>query len=190
MGAWKRLGAGRASLERQARAAVSAWRNGSCDGLFVTAGIPSSPREGAGRMVDFLRILRQELGFRGYVHAKAVVGCSTGQAESLLLLADRLSWTPEPRCSRALDEAPPFAASAVRVQLQGAGTFLHAIRRRCANGEPRRGASPGAKVREETPARPGPGHPPQLQLGLFELLGLPELSELFGRRERPAKAAA
>ena len=168
MSAWRQLGEGRGALERQARAVVSGWRSGACDGLFVTAGIPDSPLEGADRLLGFLRILRQDHGFRGYVHVKAVAGCSAGQAEGLLLLADRVSWTPEPRCSRALDEAPPLAASAFRTRIEAAGTFLQAVRRRCTAGGSAQLAPPGPGAAEQGPAGRDPDH---RQLGLFARRG-------------------
>ncbi len=177
MSAWRQFGGGRGALESQARAVLSGWRNGACDGVFVTAGIPGSPREGADRLLSFLRILRQDHGFRGYVHVKAVAGCSAGQAESLLLLADRVSWTPEPRCSRALDEAPPQAASALRGQLEAAGTFLRAVRRRCTAGGPKPPVSAGVGARQG-PATRETADP---QLGLFGCQG---------RRGNPRVAAA
>ena len=164
MNAWRQLGEGRGALERQARAFVAGWRSGACDGLFVTAGIPRSPREGAERILAFLRILRQDLGFRGYVHVKSVAGCSSGQVESLLLLADRLSWTPEPCCSRALDEAPPEAASALRSRLEAAGPFLRAVRRRCEAGPPRTG---DGRLGGRDGTRRGEERPAARQLGLF-----------------------
>jgi hypothetical protein len=150
MSAWRRFEGSRAPLERQARAFVDGWRRGSCDGLFVTAGIPGSPVEGAETLLRFLRILRQALGFRGYVHVKAIVGCTTRQAEGLLFLADRVSWTPEPRCGQALRSllhpwqslkslSSVQPAQAVADASQGTasgpaafGAFLLAVRRRCA----------------------------------------------------------
>lgn len=141
MAAWRQFDGARAPLERQARAFLAGWRRGACDGLFVTAGIPGSPVEGAERLLQFLRILRQTLGFRGYVHVKAVVGCTTRQAEGLLFLADRVSWTPEPRCGQALHSAQALPGADSRFEAGGIadgsgsrafGAFLLAVRRRCA----------------------------------------------------------
>lgn len=137
MAAWRQFEGTRAPLERQARAFLAGWRRGACDGLFVTAGIPGSPVEGAERLLQFLRILRQTLGFRGYVHVKAVVGCTTRQAEGLLFLADRVSWTPEPRCGQALQSAQALPEANGRYEGDGSGSrafgaFLLAVRRRCA----------------------------------------------------------
>ena len=43
------------------------------------------------RMIEALRILRQEYRFNGYIHAKAIPGADPLLIERLGLLADRLS---------------------------------------------------------------------------------------------------
>lgn len=189
MAPWRQFEGTRAPLERQARAFLAGWRRGACDGLFVTAGIPGSPAEGAERLLQFLRILRQTLGFRGYVHVKAVVGCTTRQAEGLLFLADRVSWTPEPRCGQALLSAEALQGATSRHDAAGNldgsgsrafGAFLLAVRRRCAAT-----VQGGAAASQESIGRPVPvaaGGPAEAsQLALF--------GSRRGARRRPEKAS-
>lgn len=186
MAAWKQFEGAKAPLERQARAFVDAWRRGSCDGLFVTAGIPGAPREGAERLLQFLRILRQTLGFRGYVHVKAVVGCTTSQAEGLLFLADRVSWTPEPRCGMALQaENGPARPEG---EGHGAfGSFLLALRRRCAA---RADGAAGASGARGTVEARQPVDPAQLALFSGRKGSRSPVRGVGGPAGRPGRAIA
>lgn len=139
---------GRGSLPRQARSAVEAWRKGLCDGVYVTPGIPRRPVESSRRLAAFLALLREESGFRGYVHVKLVPGARREDVEPLLLLADRVSWTPEPRCARALEEAlPKVVEGDLRRSWDTTGMLLKQARRDfTARLAPRFPASPDCQL--------------------------------------------
>ncbi len=67
------------------------YRRNYVEGLFLSSGVAKSPDYTTELMVRTLSILRQEYGFRGYIHAKAVPGTSPALVSQLGHLADRMS---------------------------------------------------------------------------------------------------
>ena len=67
------------------------YRRNYIEGLFLSSGVLKSPDYTTERIIECLRILREEYGFRGYIHAKAVPGTSSDLLAALGLLADRIS---------------------------------------------------------------------------------------------------
>lgn len=61
------------------------------EGLFLSSGVLGTPDATTERMSECLRILRDELRFNGYVHAKVIPGTSPELVDVLGRLADRLS---------------------------------------------------------------------------------------------------
>lgn len=70
---------------------ISFYRRNYIEGLFVSSGVMKSPDHTTELMIEKLRILREEYGFRGYIHAKAVPGTSPVLIDRLGHLADRMS---------------------------------------------------------------------------------------------------
>ncbi len=70
---------------------ISFYRRNYIEGLFVSSGVMKSPDHTTELMIETLRILREEYGFRGYIHAKAVPGTSPELIDRLGHLADRMS---------------------------------------------------------------------------------------------------
>ena len=70
---------------------IQFYRRNYIEGLFLSSGVLKSPDYTTLRMIESLRILRQEYGFNGYVHAKAIPGTSPELLGQLGYLADRLS---------------------------------------------------------------------------------------------------
>ena len=70
---------------------IQFYRRNYIEGLFLSSGVLKSPDYTTLRMIKSLRILRQEYGFNGYVHAKAIPGTSPELVGQLGYLADRLS---------------------------------------------------------------------------------------------------
>lgn len=93
--------------ERLARIFLSAYRKGWCDGLFVTSGIPKSPVWAMEKLLELVETLRTKMGYRGYVHVKAMAGAEPGQIERLVRLVDRVSYNLEAACARTLEEHAP-----------------------------------------------------------------------------------
>lgn len=67
------------------------YRRNYIEGLFLSSGILKSPDYTCERMIEVLRILREEYRFNGYIHAKAIPGADSLLIERLGSLADRMS---------------------------------------------------------------------------------------------------
>lgn len=78
------------------------YRRNYIEGLFLSSGVLKSPDYATERIIECLRILREEYGFRGYIHAKAVPGTSSDLLAALGLLADRISVNMELPSSESL----------------------------------------------------------------------------------------
>ena len=79
------------------------YRRNYIEGLFLSSGVLKSPDYTTERIIECLRILRGEYGFRGYIHAKAVPGTSSDLLAALGLLADRISVNMELPSSESLE---------------------------------------------------------------------------------------
>lgn len=78
------------------------YRRNYIEDLFLSSGVLKSPDYTTERIIECLRILREEYGFRGYIHAKAVPGTSSDLLAALGLLADRISVNMELPSSESL----------------------------------------------------------------------------------------
>lgn len=78
------------------------YRRNYIEGLFLSSGVLKCPDYTTERIIECLRILREEYGFRGYIHAKAVPGTSSDLLAALGLLADRISVNMELPSSESL----------------------------------------------------------------------------------------
>ena len=67
------------------------YRRNYIEGLFLSSGILGTPDNTCERMIEALRILREEYGFNGYIHAKAIPGADSMLVARLGMLADRMS---------------------------------------------------------------------------------------------------
>ena len=81
---------------------IEFYRRNYIEGLFLSSGVLKSPDYTTERIIECLRILREEYGFRGYIHAKAVPGTSSDLLAALGLLADRISVNMELPSSESL----------------------------------------------------------------------------------------
>ncbi|MBQ3103241.1 MAG: putative DNA modification/repair radical SAM protein [Oscillospiraceae bacterium] len=70
---------------------IGFYRRNYIEGLFLSSGVMKSPDYTTERMITALRLLRDEYGFNGYIHAKVIPGTSPELVTQLGLLADRLS---------------------------------------------------------------------------------------------------
>lgn len=70
---------------------IAFYRRNYIEGLFLSSAVAGSPDRTAESMIETLRLLREEYGFRGYIHAKAIPGTDPLLTQTLGLLADRLS---------------------------------------------------------------------------------------------------
>jgi predicted DNA-binding helix-hairpin-helix protein len=99
--------------EEMATTFMSLHRAGIVEGLFLSSGIIKGSITTQDKLLDTVTILRQKLGFRGYVHLKLMPGAERAQIERAMRLSDRLSVNLEaPNPTRLAHLAPmkQFAA--------------------------------------------------------------------------------
>jgi len=70
---------------------IQFYRRNYIEGLFLSSAVLVSPDHTTERMIEALRILREEYGFWGYIHAKAIPGADPRLTWRLGTLADRMS---------------------------------------------------------------------------------------------------
>ena len=70
---------------------VDFYKRNYIEGLFLSSGVLGTPDATSERMIKCLQILRHELHFAGYVHAKVIPGTSDELIHTMGLLAERLS---------------------------------------------------------------------------------------------------
>ena len=78
------------------------YRRNYIEGLFLSSAVLRDPDYTTERMVECLRLLREEYRFGGYIHAKAIPGADPLLTHRLGLLADRLSVNIELPSARSL----------------------------------------------------------------------------------------
>ncbi|MDO4501569.1 MAG: putative DNA modification/repair radical SAM protein [Coriobacteriia bacterium] len=83
------------------------YRRNYIEGLFLSSGVIGSPDYTTELMIKTLSLLRDQHGFRGYIHAKAVPGTSPELVQELGLLADRMSVNLELPSSDSLELLAP-----------------------------------------------------------------------------------
>lgn len=86
---------------------IEFYRRNYIEGLFLSSGVLRSPDYTTELMIDALSILREEYGFRGYIHAKAIPGSSPELVERLGRLVDRISVNLELPSRKSLDLLAP-----------------------------------------------------------------------------------
>ena len=93
---------------------IQFYRRNYIEGLFLSSGVLRSPDYTTEQMIEALRILRENYGFNGYIHAKAIPGTSPELVYRLGLLADRLSVNIELPSEQGLRSlAPDKSKSAI-----------------------------------------------------------------------------
>lgn len=70
---------------------IGFYRRNYIEGLFLSSGVIRNPDYTTELMIKTLKLLREQHGFRGYIHAKTVPGTSPELVDQLGHLADRLS---------------------------------------------------------------------------------------------------
>ncbi|MGD0877996.1 MAG: radical SAM protein [Anaerolineales bacterium] len=80
---------------------------GLAEGVFLSSGIISGGIHTQDKLLDSADILRNKLGFRGYIHLKIMPGAERSQVERAMQLADRVSINLEaPNNNRLAKLAP------------------------------------------------------------------------------------
>ena len=76
-------------------------------GIFLSSGIAAGGANTQNKILDTAEILRNKLGFRGYMHLKIMPGAEKGQVQRLMQLADRLSVNLEAPNTERLKKLAP-----------------------------------------------------------------------------------
>lgn len=91
---------------------IQFYRRNYIEGLFLSSGVLRNPDYTTLRMIETLRLLRQEFAFNGYIHAKAIPGTSPELVQQLGYLADRLSVNIELPSQKGLAALAPDKSKA------------------------------------------------------------------------------
>ena len=83
------------------------YRRNYIEGLFLSSAVVGSPDYTCERMIETLRILREEYKFGGYIHAKAIPGADNALITRLGILADRMSVNIELPSNNSLQTLAP-----------------------------------------------------------------------------------
>ena len=86
---------------------IGFYRRNYIEGLFLSSGVLRNADYTTEQIIRALRILRQEYGFNGYIHAKAIPGTSPELVQQLGLLADRMSVNIELPSQQSLQTLAP-----------------------------------------------------------------------------------
>ena len=86
---------------------IEFYRRNYIEGLFLSSAVEVSPDYTAERIRNCLKLLREEYGFNGYIHAKIIPGVSKEILHEIGLLADRLSVNIELPTSESLSLLAP-----------------------------------------------------------------------------------
>jgi predicted DNA-binding helix-hairpin-helix protein len=79
----------------------------AAEGIFLSSGIAAGGANTQNKILDTAEILRNKLGYRGYMHLKIMPGAERGQVERTMQLADRVSVNLEaPNTERLARLAP------------------------------------------------------------------------------------
>jgi predicted DNA-binding helix-hairpin-helix protein len=81
--------------------------SGVAEGIFLSSGIAGGGIHTQDKLLDTADILRNRLGFRGYIHLKLMPGVEKSQVERAMLLADRVSANLEAPNSERLARLAP-----------------------------------------------------------------------------------
>lgn len=115
----------RFSVEEVVTLTLEFYRRNYIEGLFLSSGIIRSPDQTMADMVRIAQTLRQQHGFKGYIHLKTIPDASAGLIREAGLYADRLSINVElPQDSSLRQLAPEkrpetIRAAMAKVRLEG-----------------------------------------------------------------------
>ena len=86
---------------------MKVYQSNMAEGIFLSSGIAAGGANTQNKILDTAEILRNKLGFRGYLHLKIMPGAEKGQVLRLMQLADRVSINLEaPNTERLAKLAP------------------------------------------------------------------------------------
>jgi len=80
---------------------------GAAEGIFLSSGVAGGGVRTQDKLLDTADILRNKLGFRGYIHLKIMPGAEKAQVERAMQLADRVSVNLEAPSTERLKRLAP-----------------------------------------------------------------------------------
>ncbi len=86
---------------------INFYKRNYIEGLFLSSGVIRDPDYTMERMIECIRILRNEYRFNGYIHAKTIPGASAPLINAMGLLVDRISVNIEMPSSTSLAQFAP-----------------------------------------------------------------------------------
>ena len=112
------------------------YRRNYIEGLFLSSGIIRSPDDTMADMIRIARTLREEHGFKGYIHLKTIPDASPELIDEAGLYADRLSVNIElPRDSSTRSLAPQKKPETIRAAMAAVRLKRQASRERSFRGK-------------------------------------------------------
>ena len=87
---------------------MSLYKAHIAEGIFLSSGLVNGGSNTQDKLIDTADILRNKLGYRGYLHLKIMPGAEHGQVERAMQLADRISINLEAPNSSRLQELAPL----------------------------------------------------------------------------------
>ncbi|HET6345927.1 MAG TPA: putative DNA modification/repair radical SAM protein [Myxococcota bacterium] len=113
----------RFSIEEVVSLTLDFYRRNYIEGLFLSSGVIKSPDDTMEQLAEIARRLREEHRFGGYIHLKAVAGCSSELITKAGRHADRLSANIELPTQRDLDTLAPAKR---HVEVEGSMSHIKA----------------------------------------------------------------
>lgn len=86
---------------------INFYKRNYIEGLFLSSAVIKNPDYTCERMIETLTLLREEYGFNGYIHAKAIPGADNILLSRLGFLADRMSVNIELPTQKSLQLLAP-----------------------------------------------------------------------------------
>ncbi|MBL8667705.1 MAG: putative DNA modification/repair radical SAM protein [Rhodospirillales bacterium] len=115
--------------EEVVRLTLAFYRRNCIEGLFLSSGILRGPDDTMAQMAQVARMLREQHGFRGYIHLKAVPGASADALAEAGQFADRLSINVElPTAAGLCRLAPEKDAASIHATMAAMRARIDASR--------------------------------------------------------------
>jgi putative DNA modification/repair radical SAM protein len=93
--------------EEVAKLTIEFYRRNYIEGLFLSSGIYPTPQASAERMLEAVRLLRNQYHFGGYIHIKSIPGADEATVCEIGWLADRMSVNLELPTAAGLETMAP-----------------------------------------------------------------------------------
>ncbi len=90
-----------------AKVFMSLYQSRIAEGIFLSSGIVKDGLFTQDKLIDTADILRNKLGFKGYIHLKIMPGAEFSQVERAMQLADRVSINLEAPTAERLEKLAP-----------------------------------------------------------------------------------